>query len=90
MTAVKPRWARRHFLGTVGAGVMATALWPEAQLLAQQAQDFVLGPPMPDLAPQQISPHVWIIFAADGFPTPENRGMMSNVTFVVTSAGVVI
>ncbi len=90
MTAVKPRWARRYFLGTVGAGAMATALWPEAQLLAQQAQDFVLGPSMPDLTPQQISPHVWIIFAADGFPTPENRGMMSNVTFVVTSAGVVI
>ena len=80
---------RRHFLAgatTIGAA----ALWPEMQGFAQQAQDFIMGPPMYDIAPQQISRHVWIIFAPDGFPTPENRGMMSNVTFVVTSAGVVI
>jgi glyoxylase-like metal-dependent hydrolase (beta-lactamase superfamily II) len=38
----------------------------------------------------QLSPHVWMVYAPDGFPTPENRGMMSNVIFVVTSAGVVI
>ena len=31
-----------------------------------------------------------MIFSPDGFPTPENRGMMSNVIFVVTSAGVVV
>jgi glyoxylase-like metal-dependent hydrolase (beta-lactamase superfamily II) len=80
---------RRHFF-TGAAAVGAAALWPEARLLAQQAQDFVMGPPMYDIAPQQISKHVWIIFATDGFPTPENRGMMSNVTFAVTSAGVVI
>ncbi len=49
-----------------------------------------MGPPMTDIAPRQISPHVWIVFAPDGFPTPENKGMMSNVTFVVTSKGVVI
>ena len=80
---------RRHFLaGTATVG--AATLWPEARLLAQQAHDFIVGPPMYDIAPQQISKHVWIIFAPDGFPTPENRGMMSNVTFVVTSAGVVI
>ena len=80
---------RRHFLGGVSA-IGAAALWPEMQIFAQQAQDFIMGPPMYDIAPQQISKHVWIIFANDGFPTPENRGMMSNVTFVVTSAGVVI
>lgn len=80
---------RRHFLaGTTAIG--AAALWPEMQGFAQQAQDFIMGPPMYDIAPRQISKHVWIIFAPDGFPTPENRGMMSNVTFVVTSAGVVI
>ncbi len=80
---------RRHFL-TGASAVGAAALWPEMQIFAQQAQDFIMGPPMYDIAPQQISKHVWIIFANDGFPTPENRGMMSNVTFVVTSAGVVI
>ena len=80
---------RRHFLGGVSA-IGAAALWPEMQIFAQQAQDFIMGPPMYDIAPQQISKHVWIIYANDGFPTPENRGMMSNVTFVVTSVGVVI
>jgi len=80
---------RRHFLaGTTAIG--AATLWPEMQGFAQQAQDFIMGPPMYDIPPRQISKHVWIIFAPDGFPTPENRGMMSNVTFVVTSAGVVI
>jgi glyoxylase-like metal-dependent hydrolase (beta-lactamase superfamily II) len=60
------------------------------QGFAQQAQDFIMGLPMVDIAPKQISRHVWIIYAPAGFPTPENRGMMSNVTFVVTRAGVVV
>lgn len=82
---------RRRFLGAAALGVGAAAgFWPEVQLFAQQAHDFVVGPPVGDIAPQQISKRVWIIFAPDGFPTPENRGMMSNVTFVVTSAGVVV
>jgi glyoxylase-like metal-dependent hydrolase (beta-lactamase superfamily II) len=71
----------------VCAGV---ALWPEARLLAQQAQDFIEGPPVGDITAKQLSAHVWMIFSPDGFPTPENRGMMSNVIFVVTSAGVVV
>ena len=71
----------------VCAGV---ALWPEARLLAQQAQDFIEGPPVGDIPAKQLSAHVWMIFSPDGFPTPENRGMMSNVIFVVTSAGVVV
>ena len=80
---------RRDFFAGASA-VGAASLWPEMQGFAQQAQDFIMGPPMVDIAPQQISRHVWIIYAPDGFPTPENRGMMSNVTFVVTRAGVVI
>lgn len=83
--------ARRGFIGSglvaVTGGLVA---WPEAQLLAQQLGDFIEGAPLPDIAPVQLSKHVWTIFAADGFPTPENQGMMSNVTFVVTSAGVVV
>ena len=81
---------RRRLLGATALGLAASGLWPEMQSFAQQAQDFIMGPPMVDIAPKQISKHVWIIYAPDGFPTPENRGMMSNVTFVVTSAGVVI
>ena len=80
---------RRHLLMTVAA-LGGTALWPEARLLAQQVQDFVEGPPVADIAAQQVSPHVWMIYSPDGFPTPENRGMMSNVLFVVTSVGVVV
>jgi glyoxylase-like metal-dependent hydrolase (beta-lactamase superfamily II) len=68
----------------------AVALWPEARLLAEQAQEFIEGPSVVDIAPKQLSAHVWMIFSPDGFPTPENRGMMSNVIFVVTSAGVVV
>ena len=80
---------RRHLL-TATAAAGATALWPEARLLAQQAHDFVVGPPAKDIPAQALSKRVWMIYSPDGFPTPENRGMMSNVIFVVTSAGVVV
>ena len=83
--------SRRAFCGVGLAGAATTLmLWPEARLLAQQLGDFIEGGPMPDMAPVQMSSHVWTIFATDGFPTPENHGMMSNVSFVVTSAGVVV
>ena len=72
------------------AAMGAAVLWPEARLLAQQAQDFIEGPPVDDIPAQQLSAHVWMIYSPDGFPTPENRGMMSNVIFVVTSVGVVV
>ena len=89
---ITPRlFTRRALLGAgLALGVGTLALWPEARLLAQQVGDFIEGGPVPDIEPVQMSPHVWTIFATDAFPTPENRGMMSNVTFVVTSAGVVI
>jgi glyoxylase-like metal-dependent hydrolase (beta-lactamase superfamily II) len=81
--------SRRAWLATaLGAGAGA-ALLPTTELWAQAA-DFLEGPPMPDIKPVKLTDHVYMIFAADGFPTPENKGMMSNVTFVVTSAGVVI
>ncbi|WP_334155324.1 MBL fold metallo-hydrolase [Tepidimonas sp.] len=73
--------------GLVGAGL---ATMPEVRLFAQQLQDFIEGPPVPDVKPERIAPHVWMIYAQDGFPTPENRGVMANVVFVVTSVGVVM
>ena len=72
------------------AAMGGLALWPEARLLAEQAQDFIEGPAVGDIPAKQLSAHTWMIFSPDGFPTPENRGMMSNVIFVVTSAGVVV
>lgn len=92
---IAPRAAaptRRTLLGAaLGLGLGAAAgLWPETRLFAQQVQDFLMGPPVPDIAPRRLSEHVWMILATDGFPTLENRGMMSNVCFVTTSAGVVV
>ena len=80
---------RRHLLWA-SAAIGGANMWPEARLLAQQAQDFIEGPPVADIPAQKLSPHVWMIYSPDGFPTPENRGMMANVIFVVTTAGVVV
>jgi glyoxylase-like metal-dependent hydrolase (beta-lactamase superfamily II) len=81
---------KRRQLLLASAALGSVAMWPEARLLAQQAQDFIEGPPVADIPAQQLSPHVWMIYSPDGFPTAENRGMMSNVIFVVTTAGVVV
>jgi len=81
---------KRRQLLCASAAIGAVAMWPEARLVAQQAQDFIEGPPVADIPAQQLSPHVWMIYSPDGFPTAENRGMMSNVIFVVTTAGVVV
>lgn len=85
-----PSFNRRTLLGAASLGVCAMGLWPDVRALASDLEDFLVAPPVKDIEPVQLSKHVWMIFAPDGFPTPENRGMMSNVTFVVTSAGVVV
>jgi len=50
----------------------------------------VKGPVVKDQPLHQVSPHVFMIEAPDGFPTPENQGLMSNITFVVAKHGVVV
>lgn len=86
---IQPFISRRAWLATaLGAGAGA-ALLPTTELWAQAA-DFLEGPPVADIKPEKLSEHVWYIYSKDGFPTQENRGMMANVTFVVTSAGVVV
>ncbi len=80
---------RRHLL-LASAAVGGVALLPEARLFAQQAQSFIEGPAVADIPAQQLSKHVWMIYSPDGFPTPQNRGMMANIIFVVTSVGVVV
>jgi glyoxylase-like metal-dependent hydrolase (beta-lactamase superfamily II) len=72
------------------AAVGGVALLPEVRLFAQQAQEFIEGPAVADIPAQQLSKHVWLIYSPDGFPTPQNRGMMANIIFVVTSVGVVV
>ncbi len=79
---------RQVLMATAVVGGMAA--WPEARLLAQQTQDFIEGPPVADIPAQRLSKHVWMIYSPDGFPTPENRGMMANIIFVVTPVGVVV
>ena len=81
---------KRRQLLWASAALGGTALWPEARLLAQQTQEFIEGPAVAEIPAQRLSKHVWMIYSPDGFPTPENRGMMANIIFVVTSAGVVV
>ena len=81
---------KRRQLLWASAALGGMALWPEARLLAQQTQEFIEGPAVADIPAQRLSKHVWMIYSPDGFPTPENRGMMANIIFVVTSAGVVV
>jgi hypothetical protein len=79
--------ARRRWLKAVaglGATGAALALVPEVRVFAQQVQDFIEGPPVPDVKPEQLSPHVWMVYAKEGFPTQENQGLMASIIFVVT------
>jgi glyoxylase-like metal-dependent hydrolase (beta-lactamase superfamily II) len=74
----------------LGLGAAGLALVPEARLFAQQLQEFIEGPPVSDVAPEQLSPHVWMVYAKDGFPNQANQGLMASVIFVVTRKGVVV
>ncbi len=85
---------RRHFLRSIAAistlGAAEFAPWQAVGALAAEFEEFVRGPAIRDYPLQQLSKHVFIIFTPDGFPTPENQGMMNNVTFVNTAKGVVV
>ena len=72
-----PTLSRRTLLGAAGLALFAPALYAQ-------------GKAVPDMKPVQVSPHVWCIYTPHGEPTPENHGMISNVTFVVTRAGIVV
>lgn len=90
--SISPHQGRRTFLKlglAAGAGLGAVASVPQLSAFASDLADFITGPPVPDIPARQLSEHVWMIHADDGFPTPENQGMMSNITFVVTTRGVV-
>ena len=85
---------RRHFFKTSAAlgGLLAIefAPWQSIAAVAREVDDFVRGPVVRDHPLRQVSPHVWMIYSPDGFPTPENQGMMCNLTFIDTAQGLVV
>ena len=89
-TPVRSRREWLRMVGGTGLGVAGLAMVPEVRLFAQQVQEFIEGPPVPDVAPEQLSKHVWMVYAKDGFPTAENQGLMASVLFVITQKGVVV
>lgn len=64
--------------------------WQTLAAAARELDDFVRGPAIKDHPLRQISKHVWMIISPDGFPTPENQGMMCNITVVDTPKGAVV
>ncbi|WP_396271050.1 MBL fold metallo-hydrolase [Ideonella sp.] len=85
--------SRRHLLkqwGRYGLAATAALSLPPLLQAAQSAADFIRGPAVPDYPLKRLSPRVSMVWTPDGFPTPENRGMMANITFIETSAGVVV
>ena len=83
------RWGLAGATGTVALG-SGLSLVPGVGAFAEQLHDFIEGPPVADIPAQQLSKHVWMVYAEDGFPTAENKGMMANILFVVTAQGVVV
>jgi glyoxylase-like metal-dependent hydrolase (beta-lactamase superfamily II) len=83
-----PLSSRRRFLGMAMGTVLALPMARPAFSLGRD-EEVIPGPPVPDLPLEQVSDHVWMLFAKDGFPTPENQGMMCNIAFVITKKGVV-
>jgi len=82
---------RRTFVA--GAALIAAVKLPDWKAIGARAADveaFVKGPPVPDQPLVRVSPHVWMVKSPDGFPTPENQGMMANITFVVGERGVIV
>lgn len=85
---------RRQFLHRSAAFGALTAAefapWQSIQAFAREMDDFVRGPAVKDHPLRQVSKHVWMIFSPDGFPTPENQGMMCNISVVDTAGGLVV
>lgn len=85
---------RRRFLRSTAVFAALSgaefAPWQTISAFAREVDDFVRGPVVKDHPLRQVSKHVWMIFSPDGFPTPENQGMMCNITFVDSSKGLIV
>lgn len=86
--------ARRAFLravaSTAALGALTLPTLAPLQAFAKEMDMVVKGPPVPDIPAKKLGKYTYVVIAPDGFPSPKNQGMMSNVTFVVTKQGVVI
>jgi glyoxylase-like metal-dependent hydrolase (beta-lactamase superfamily II) len=82
---------RRRFV-TAGVALAATGVlpWQRMGALAREASDFVRGPAVKDHPLERVAPHVWMIHSPDAFPTPDNQGMMCNITVVAGDKGLVV
>ena len=85
---------RRHLVGFAALAGAGFTLKPGTLTgltqAAAEVANFVKGPPVKDHPVVALSPHVFYIEAPSGTPTPENQGMMANLTFVVGEKGVVV
>ncbi len=83
--------SRRRFLRNVGltAGVAVAPLAWSSRVFAEE-ELVIEGPEMPDIPATEIADDVYVIVSPWGFPSEENQGMMSNVTFAITEKGVVV
>lgn len=48
------------------------------------------APPVPDMAPVQVSEHVYVLHGSKERPNPQNQGFMNNPAIVLTGDGAVI
>ena len=81
---------RGVLIGAAAAGGLPVAQYDLCLPAFAADEDTVIGPPVKDQPIQKLGAHVYMVEAPDGFPTPENQGLMSNIIFVVGKEGVVV
>ena len=83
---------RSLMVGSMAAAGLAGGAELLAMLACAHADEAtgLKGPPVAELPLQRLSRHVTYIESPDGFPTPENQGMMSNIIFIEGTKGVVV
>jgi len=79
---------RRRFLKSLAGLAMLPAAY-SSRVFAEQMM-MVKGPRVADIPARQLSEKVYCVISPWGFPSVENQGMMSNITFITTSKGVVV
>lgn len=84
------RTCLRHTIALSALVGLEVGPWRSISHLASAAEEFIKGPPVKDYPLKQLSPKVWMIWTPDGFPTPENQGMMANITFAISRDGVIV